>query len=97
MPTGSFRVKASDELYAAFAPIVASAMDEVGVTRYYGQVVEKYDTVPFMAAMAPLDLDAYVTSGALEGLFYMVAQEEEKIRTDPAARVTELLETVFGN
>jgi hypothetical protein len=94
--TEYFRVKASDELYAAFEPIVVSAMDEVGVTRYYGQIVEKYEAVPFMTAITPLDLDAYVTNGALEGLFYMVAQEEKKIRQDPAARVTELLKTVFG-
>jgi len=94
--TDYFRMKKSDELYKAFSPIVASAMDEVGVTRYYGQVVEKYEALPFMTAMVPLDLDAYVTNGALDGLFYMVAQEEKKIRSDPAARVTELLETVFG-
>lgn len=93
--TDYFRAKASPELYAAFAPIVASAMDEVGVARYYGQIVKQYEAVPFMS-MAPLDLDAYITNGALEGLFYMLAQEEKKIRTDPAARVTELLETVFG-
>jgi hypothetical protein len=93
--TDYFRAKASDRLYAAFEPIVVSAMDEVGVTRYYGQIVEKYEAVPFMT-MASLDLDAYVTNGALEGLFYMVAQEEKKIRQDPAARVTELLKTVFG-
>jgi hypothetical protein len=43
-----------------------------------------------------LDLDHYVTSKALEGLFLMVGEEEKKIRTDPAARVTDLLKTVFG-
>jgi hypothetical protein len=43
-----------------------------------------------------LDVDNYVTNKALDGLFYMVAREEKKIRTDPGARVTELLEKVFG-
>jgi hypothetical protein len=42
------------------------------------------------------DLDKYVTDGALDGLFYMVAQEEKKIRQNPAARVTDLLKEVFG-
>lgn len=93
--TDYFRMKATDTLYEAFEPIVVSAMDEVGVTRYYRQIVERYEAVPFMT-IQPLDLDAYVTNGALDGLFYMVAQEEKKIRTDPAARVTELLKTVFG-
>jgi len=42
-----------------------------------------------------LDLDHYVTNKSLDGLFYMIAEEEKKIRTDPAARVTDLLKTVF--
>jgi hypothetical protein len=43
-----------------------------------------------------MDLDHYVTNKSLDGLFYMVGQEEKKIRTDPAARATDLLKTVFG-
>ena len=42
------------------------------------------------------DLDRYVVDRALDGLFYVLAEEERKIRTDPAARVTDLLRTVFG-
>jgi len=44
-----------------------------------------------------LDLDHYVTDKSLDGLFYMLGQEEKKIRTDPAGRVTELLKKVFGD
>jgi hypothetical protein len=43
-----------------------------------------------------LDLDDYVTNKSLDGLFYMVGEEEKKIRTNPAARTTDLLKTVFG-
>ena len=43
------------------------------------------------------NLDNYVTKGALDGLFYMVGQEEKKIRENPAARVTDLLKQVFGS
>ncbi|MFW6136712.1 MAG: DUF4197 domain-containing protein [Candidatus Aminicenantaceae bacterium] len=43
-----------------------------------------------------IELDRYLTEQALKGLFLKLAQEEEKIRTDPAARVTELLKRVFG-
>jgi hypothetical protein len=43
-----------------------------------------------------VDLDDHITNKALDGLFYMVAQEERKIRTNPAARVTDLLKKVFG-
>ncbi|MGZ3559404.1 MAG: DUF4197 family protein, partial [Thermodesulfobacteriota bacterium] len=42
------------------------------------------------------DLDQYVVSKALDGLFHMVGEEEEKIRKNPAARTTDLLKEVFG-
>ena len=42
------------------------------------------------------DLSTYVTEKALTGLFYYVAQEEAKIRKDPAAQVTDILKKVFG-
>ena len=44
-----------------------------------------------------LDLNEYVTEGALDGLFLMLAEEEKKIRSDPAARATDLLKKVFGS
>jgi hypothetical protein len=43
------------------------------------------------------DLDQYVNDKALDGLFVMVAQEEKKIRQNPAARTTDLLKEVFGH
>jgi hypothetical protein len=43
-----------------------------------------------------LDVDAYVTGKALDGLFKMIANEEAAIRANPAARTTEVLQTVFG-
>jgi len=55
----------------------------------------RYDAVP-MVGKQSLDLDHYVTEKSLDGLFYMVGQEEKKIRINPAARTTDLLKTVFG-
>jgi hypothetical protein len=55
----------------------------------------RYQSVPMMGSQS-LDLDDYVTEKSLDGLFYMVGQEEKKIRTNPAARTTDLLKTVFG-
>ena len=43
------------------------------------------------------DLNAYVTQLAIDGLFKMVEQEENKIRLDPVARVSDLLQKVFGS
>ncbi len=93
--TEFFREKTHDKLYAAFKPVVSSSVDEVGCTRSYKEMMGKYESVPFMDKQS-LDLDHYVTNKALDGLFYMVGQEEKRIRTDPAARATDLLKTVFG-
>ena len=94
--TDYFRRKTRQKLYDDFHPVISKSMDEVGVTRSYKRMMGKYASLPFARAES-LDLDRYVTEKALDGLFYMVGQEEKKIRTDPAARVTDLLKTVFGS
>lgn len=93
--TDYFKAKTSEKLYEAFQPIVSSSMNEVGTTRSYKEMMGKYTALPFASAES-LDLDRYVTNKSLDGLFYLVGQEEIKIRKDPAARVTDLLKSVFG-
>jgi len=93
--TEFFRQKTGDNIYNAFKPVISSSMDEVGVTRSYKDMMGKYEALPFVKKET-VDLDHYVTNKSLDGLFAMVGQEEKKIRTDPAARVTDLLKTVFG-
>ncbi len=93
--TQYFRDKTSDRLQTLFKPITHQAMSEVGVTRSYQTLDAKIQTIPF-ADTVRFDLDQYVTDKALDGLFWMLAQEEMKIRQDPAARVTNLLQKVFG-
>ena len=94
--TDYFRTKTSDKLYADFKPVISSAMNQVGATANYKKMMDSYTALPFMKDVA-IDLDDYVTNNALDGLFYMIAEEEKKIRTDPAARVTDLLKKVFSN
>ncbi len=93
--TDFMRSKTYDKLYGAFKPTVSKAMMEVGVTKAYQQLVDKAKKTKLIKDES-LDLDHHVTSKALDGLFYMVAQEEKKIRKDPVARVTDLLKKVFG-
>jgi len=93
--TEFFKAKTHDNIYGTFKPVISSSMNEAGATKAYKTMIGKYETIPFMKAES-LDLDHYVTNKALDGLFYLVGQEEKKIRTDPAARVTDLLKTVFG-
>jgi RNA binding exosome subunit len=93
--TEFFKGKTQDKLYTAFKPIISSSMNEIGVTRSYKDMMGQYESLPFMSKES-VDLDHYVTNKSLDGLFTMIGQEEKKIRTDPAARVTDLLKTVFG-
>ena len=93
--TDFFRRKTHDKLYAAFKPVVSQKVGEVGATRAYKDMMGRYESVPMMGKQS-LDLDDYVTNKSLDGLFYMVGEEEKKIRTNPAARTTDLLKTVFG-
>lgn len=93
--TDFFRRKTHDKLYAAFKPVVSQKVGEVGATRAYKDMMGRYESVPMMGKQS-LDLDDYVTNKSLDGLFHMVGEEEKKIRTNPAARTTDLLKTVFG-
>jgi hypothetical protein len=93
--TDYFKGKTSDKLTVVFKPIVDKAMNEVGVTRQYKELVGRYESIPFVKK-EKFDLDNYVVTKALDGLFHVLGEEEKKIRTDPAARVTDLLREVFG-
>jgi len=90
-----FRQKTSSQLRDEFKPIVNQAMSEVGVTQAYKSLDRKIRKLPFTKSLS-FDLDQYVTDKALDGLFSMLAEEEKKIRQDPAARVTDLLKKVFA-
>ena len=91
-----FRDKTFARLEETFKPIVETSMGEVGLTRTFQDLNSKVEKIPFADSFT-LDLNQYVTEGALDGLFLMLAEEEKKIRSDPAARVTDLLKKVFGS
>lgn len=93
--TDYFRSKTTAELTAAFRPQVEQAMNEVGVTRQYKDLVQQFKAMP-LAKTELIDIDQYVVSKSLTGLFLMLGREERVIRQDPAARVTTLLKDVFS-
>ena len=93
--TDYFKDKTSASLTLAFRPIVDRAMDEVGTVKQYNELLGQARTIPFLRT-DNVDLDRYVVGKALNGLFHVVGDEERKIRTDPAARVTSLLKEVFA-
>src|SRR5574341_1156798 len=93
--TQYFKTKTTDRLTTAFRPVVDQAMNEVGVTRQYKELVGRYQAIPF-AKSESLDIDHYVVTKSLDGLFHVLGEEERKIRTNPTARVTDLLKEVFA-
>ena len=83
-------------LLASVVFITRGAMARVGVTKTYQDLEARVKTIPFGPSIST-DLDQHVTDEALNGLFTILAEEEKKIRQDPAARVTDLLKEVFGS
>lgn len=94
--TDYFKSKTTKNLQAAFLPSVTGVMNQVGVNRQYNALIGKYKDVPFASSIA-FDANQYVTEKTTDGIFYVIAEEEKKIRTNPAARVTDLLKEVFGS
>ena len=93
--TQYLRRTSGQELVAQFTPIVDSTLSKNNATRYYTDLVGIYNKVPFVQQVNP-NLTEYATGKAVDGLFILVAQEEKKIRENPAARVTDILKKVFS-
>ena len=93
--TDYFKNQSSAELTKAFAPIVHQAMENVGVVRQYNKLMQNPLAAP-LASDKDFNLDDYVVGKTVDGLFYMLGQEETRIRKDPAAQTTAILREVFG-
>ena len=95
--TEYFRGKTYSKLIAAFSPTIKTSLDKVEATRFYTDLVNTYNNLPTTRTKINPDLIAYVAEKATNALFDQIAEEEENIRTNPAARTTEILKKVFGN
>lgn len=93
--TEYFKGKTSEKLAATFRPTVESAMADTGVVTQYKQLAGGTPSLPFGRSQS-FDITDCVVGKTLDGLFYMLGQEENKIRTNPAAQITPLLKEVFG-
>ena len=94
--TDYFKAKTASQLTDAFKPVVADTMSQVGAVRSYKALTDRYNSMMPFGKLAAFDLDDYVTGKALDGMFLKVGQEEARIRTNPAARTTDLLKKVFA-
>ncbi|MCU0319631.1 MAG: DUF4197 domain-containing protein [Flavobacteriales bacterium] len=96
--TDLLRERTQAALRQRFAPIVAKATEQVALTNAWRPLASAYNTATLLTggkAVDP-DLNVYVTDKAIEGLFVLLADEEKKIRQDPVARTTALLQKVFA-
>ena len=93
--TNYLREKTGIPLKEKFSPIVKNAIDKVNVTSYWSPLVNAYNMVPGVTRQNP-NLEDYITTKAIDGLMTLIAEQEMKIRQDPAAQVTALLKKVFG-
>jgi hypothetical protein len=93
--TGYLRKTTTPELTTSFKPVIEESLKKVDATKYWKDVFTTYNR--FSSEPVDTDITSYVTTQALNGLFYYVAQEEVNIRKNPAGRVTDILKKVFGN
>jgi hypothetical protein len=93
--TNYFKQKTTLALTNAFKPVISNSLNKVNATKYWGDVFNVYNQ--FSSNPVNTDLAAYVTGRAINGIFHEVSLEEQKIRKDPAAQVTDLLKKVFGS
>ena len=96
--TKFLKEKTTAQLIAAFSPIAKASMDKVELTKQWSPLADLYNKSTILTGKEKVnsDLDEYVTNKAIDGLFTLMTQEENKIRKDPTARVTDILKKVFS-
>ena len=95
--TTYLRKVGGEQMRQRIAPIVSEATDRTGVTRQYKQLFDKMGFLNQVLDPDDYDIDKYVTGKTMDGLFFMIAEEEKKIRENPVERTTDLLKKVFGS
>jgi hypothetical protein len=96
--TEYLKAKTRGALAAEFSPVVQNAVQTVNVTKYWNPITSMYNRTTLLTGEAAVNtnLDQYITEKALDGLFSLIAEEELKIRQNPAARASDILKKVFG-
>ncbi|MFK7899810.1 MAG: DUF4197 domain-containing protein [Cyclobacteriaceae bacterium] len=93
--TNFLKKSTSSQLFTAFKPIIHQSLGQVNATKHFSTIVNRYNQIPLVSDVNP-DLDEYATNKAIDGLFKLVALEEAKIRENPAARTSSVLQKVFN-
>ncbi|MGQ0619601.1 MAG: DUF4197 domain-containing protein [Panacagrimonas sp.] len=94
--TQYFRQTTGPTLAAQFKPLVAKVTAGDGLVQKYDKLMASAGPFASLAGVK-MDVNDYVTSKALDGLFLRMAEEEKSIRSNPAARTSEILKKVFAS
>lgn len=95
--TSYLKGKTTSALTNSFRPVIEEALKKTDATKYWKDIFDTYNRLPTTIKKINPDLPGYCTDKALTGMFIQVAEEEKKIRKDPAARVNDILKKVFGS
>ena len=82
-------------LYSEFYPIVSVVMEKLEISKKWDLLINQYNRIPFVKKINP-DIEDYITTKTIDGLFVLIAEHEKEIRTNPKARVTDSLKKVFN-
>ncbi len=94
--TEYFRGKTSDSLRQRMLPQVQQVIEKTGATRYYQQILGQAGGLTRLLSKDTLNLDEYVTNKSLDSLFKVMAEEEARLRDNPAGAATDLVKKVFS-
>lgn len=86
--------RTSNQLFTAFEPKVKNSLGKVGADDIWKQIITQYNN--FTGQTVTTDLNAYVTEQTMKGVFRMVAEKENGIRSNIGLRTTPLLKEVFS-
>ncbi len=93
--THFFADKTRSPLSQKFLPVVTEVTARVNLTEKYNKLAQKAAGMGLVKGDAQR-IDTYVTGKTLDGLYFMIAEEEKKIRHDPLGTGSDLLKKVFG-
>ena len=94
--TNYLRTKTQTELAASFSPIIKTSLDKVEATKNWEKIITVYNKIPLVNKKINPDLTAYVAEKSMSGLYTEIASQEKEIRSNPMARTTAILKSVFG-
>lgn len=83
-----------NNLYNAFYPQTLRAISNTGIQKLFDNIIKKYNKIPLVKKV-DFDLSNYITVKTIDGIFFLISEEEKKIRNNPKARTTELLQKIF--